>query len=421
MGPTSPRRPLARVAAVIAALLVASLVPARGAEGAQSIDEVRRAKQELEAERAAVRADAADNAAEVDALVADVNELRSILAGLEEDVAAKEALADEAERRAGFALDQVTLARLDAAQAADEERDLRGRVRDLAVQAYVAPDDVDVMGALVEGDWLEGSRRAVVLDVVTDRDRDLVDSFRVVAEDLAERQARALAAEVEAEEAVAAAEEAVAAAAVARDEQAGFVAEVEARLDHALSEAASLESIDAELAAEIRSKEGEIASLIEEQQRAAAAAAAAAAARSGRNAARPSLPASGDIVNAGGILVHASIARNVTNLLAAAAADGVVLGGGGWRSSDAQVSLRRSHCGSSEYAVWSAPSSSCRPPTARPGQSNHERGLAIDFTHGGRAINTRRSPAYQWLAANAAAYGLYNLPSEPWHWSVNGQ
>jgi D-alanyl-D-alanine carboxypeptidase len=51
----------------------------------------------------------------------------------------------------------------------------------------------------------------------------------------------------------------------------------------------------------------------------------------------------------------------------------------------------------------------------------HERGLAIDFTHGGRIISSRGSAAFQWLNANASRYGFYNLPSEPWHWSVNGR
>jgi len=51
----------------------------------------------------------------------------------------------------------------------------------------------------------------------------------------------------------------------------------------------------------------------------------------------------------------------------------------------------------------------------------HEQGLAIDFTHGGRIISSRSSVAFQWLIANASRYGLYNLPSEPWHWSVNGR
>ena len=51
----------------------------------------------------------------------------------------------------------------------------------------------------------------------------------------------------------------------------------------------------------------------------------------------------------------------------------------------------------------------------------HERGLAIDFTcNGGGVIGSRSSPCFQWLAGNASSYGFYNLPSEPWHWSTNG-
>ena len=122
-----------------------------------------------------------------------------------------------------------------------------------------------------------------------------------------------------------------------------------------------------------------------------------------------------------GITVHASIADNVAALVDAAAADGLQLAGGGFRDSSSQVALRRSNCGSSQYAIYQAPASSCRPPTARPGASMHERGLAIDFTcNGGGVINSRSNSCYRWLAANAGRYGLYNLPSEPWHWSTNG-
>ncbi|MEY2426157.1 MAG: hypothetical protein QOI61_1729, partial [Actinomycetota bacterium] len=38
----------------------------------------------------------------------------------------------------------------------------------------------------------------------------------------------------------------------------------------------------------------------------------------------------------------------------------------------------------------------------------------------GSIITSRSNPAFKWLAANAKTYGLYNLPSEPWHWSTNG-
>ena len=128
-----------------------------------------------------------------------------------------------------------------------------------------------------------------------------------------------------------------------------------------------------------------------------------------------------DIVDAGGIAVHRSIAPQVRRLLAAAAADGVRLGGGGYRSPQKQVELRRKNCGTSDYAIWKMRPSQCTPPTAIPGRSNHERGLAIDFTYDGGGIKSHDNPGYRWLAVHAAEYGLKNLPSEPWHWSVDGR
>ena len=119
--------------------------------------------------------------------------------------------------------------------------------------------------------------------------------------------------------------------------------------------------------------------------------------------------------------VNSAIAGDVAALLADANAAGIRLGGSAWRSSERQIELRRSHCGSSQYAIYEMPSSQCSPPTARPGRSMHERGLAIDFTcNGGGIISSRSSPCFVWLAGNAGNYGLRNLPSEPWHWSTNG-
>ena len=92
--------------------------------------------------------------------------------------------------------------------------------------------------------------------------------------------------------------------------------------------------------------------------------------------------------------------------------------GGGYRSSQAQVEARKAN-GCPD--VYNAPASSCRVPTARPGQSMHERGLAIDFTcNGGGVITSHSSPCYQWLDGHAATYGLHNLPAEAWHWSTTG-
>ena len=117
--------------------------------------------------------------------------------------------------------------------------------------------------------------------------------------------------------------------------------------------------------------------------------------------------------------MHSSIAGNLQRLLAAASASGINFGGGGYRDSAGQIATRRNNCGSSNYAIYEMPASSCRPPTARPGSSMHERGLAIDFTQGGSTL-TRGSSGFAWLRANAASYGFFNLPSEPWHWSTNG-
>ena len=131
------------------------------------------------------------------------------------------------------------------------------------------------------------------------------------------------------------------------------------------------------------------------------------------------IPAS-DLARVGGIQVHVSIANKVQDLLEHAARDGIRLAGGGYRSAAQQIAVRRSNCGTSEWAIYQRPAYQCRPPTARPGRSMHERGLAIDFRYNGRSISTRNSAAFRWLKANAATYGLHNLPSEPWHWSTNG-
>lgn len=119
-------------------------------------------------------------------------------------------------------------------------------------------------------------------------------------------------------------------------------------------------------------------------------------------------------------IVHESIAVAVQSLLNAACADGIVFGGWGFRSHADQIRLRREHCGPTDFDIFEKPSGQCSPPTARPGNSMHERGKAIDFNTSGVAL-TRASPGYRWLAINAPRFGFFNLPSEPWHWSTTGR
>ena len=121
-------------------------------------------------------------------------------------------------------------------------------------------------------------------------------------------------------------------------------------------------------------------------------------------------------VIASGIRVHACLGPAVSAMVSAANTAGVNLSGGGWRSIESQIALRRQHCGTSYYDVWQRPSNQCNPPTAIPGTSRHERGLAIDFSN----CSSHSTACWQWLNANAAQYHLYNLASEPWHWSYDG-
>ncbi len=142
---------------------------------------------------------------------------------------------------------------------------------------------------------------------------------------------------------------------------------------------------------------------------------------------------------AGTLIVNSAIEADIDRLIADARRDGHDLGGGGYRSEEAQILLRLANCdrthdsaeesahpeGATEdadhrrYIAFEVPASSCAPPTARPGESEHQAGLALDLTENG-AILTAASPAFQWMTRNGHAYGLANLPGEPWHWSTTG-
>lgn len=69
----------------------------------------------------------------------------------------------------------------------------------------------------------------------------------------------------------------------------------------------------------------------------------------------------------------------------------------------------------------------CRVPTARPGNSNHGWGRAIDITADG-ALLTCESEAFEWLSENAAEFGWVHPgwaacdadKEEAWHWEWGG-
>ena len=116
------------------------------------------------------------------------------------------------------------------------------------------------------------------------------------------------------------------------------------------------------------------------------------------------------------ITVNTALVQDLRDLLADAKAAGLKLCGGGYRDPAAQIAVRKANCGTTYYDIYEKPASECTPPTARPGTSMHEKGLAVDF----ESCDTRTTACYTWLAKHASTYGLKNLPSEPWHWSTTG-
>ncbi len=121
------------------------------------------------------------------------------------------------------------------------------------------------------------------------------------------------------------------------------------------------------------------------------------------------------IVNVNNIPICESLAPGLTGLMAASKAAGYTLSGSGYRSNEKQVQLRIKNCPDPQ----NSPARVCTPPTARPGRSNHEAGLAIDIKCNGQKI--AGTACFQWMKANAGKYGFKNLPSEAWHWSYNGK
>jgi len=127
------------------------------------------------------------------------------------------------------------------------------------------------------------------------------------------------------------------------------------------------------------------------------------------------------------------IADKVKLMIEDAAKANITITGGGFRTAAEQIAVRKRNCGSTQYDIYEKPSRNCNPQTARPGRSVHESGKAFDLKCNGTIINWDRNPknarfgyhpetkvCFDWLKTNAARYGLYNLPSENWHWSVNG-
>lgn len=373
------------------------------------------ARADTASERAEVQRKRAAVASEIDTLRATNAQVEAALSALNDNVATQTAALRDAERRSAEAQAELTRATELVVAKQAEIAALDAAVKDLAVETFIRPpSEASLVDSLESKTIGEAELKQSLLEAKSSSQLDALDQLDKAREDLEIAQAAAEEAAVVADREQAAVDARLDEVTVARDQQAKVVAEVESRLDRQLAEAAFLDERDQQLSAKLAAEQAALA------KRLAAQRAAAAAAQRSSGPVTISITGSGSIVSVRGIQIHQSIADNLARLLSAAESSGISLSGWGYRDSQRQVELRRQNCGPTNYDIYQKSPSACSPPTARPGQSNHERGLAVDFTYNGSTIKSRSSPAFQWLRANAASYGFYNLPSEPWHWSVNG-
>lgn len=402
---------------------------------------------------------------EIDVLTATREDVRRVVNDLDaryenqrEMVAAARAEAQRAVEAEQRAVARVKLADLEVERARDV-------VREYAVEAYMRPPAADALRVLSLSQADEAGYVSSVLRIMADERRQVVDVLVEKQQEASRERQRADRAAEAARQAASDAEVQLVELDRTRGDQVRLAADLENRLDAALAEAAALDAIDAQIAEELRAQElalqsslsvpAEVAGAIDDigggnasaplptdappptsgdttTSVAPAPPAPATTRPPAPTTTRPPAPPTtvrppggtvtwNDVVSVNGIWVHRSIAGNVRNLLDAASAAGFNLRGGGFRDSAAQIETRRRNCGPTHYDIFEKPASQCRPPTAIPGRSMHEQGLAIDFTWNGSLITSRSNPAFVWLANNAARFGLYNLPSEPWHWSTNGR
>ena len=127
------------------------------------------------------------------------------------------------------------------------------------------------------------------------------------------------------------------------------------------------------------------------------------------------------IVTVKGINICKSLATSLDALLTDARLAGANISGGGYRNPSQQMTLRNNNCGcgNNMSCITTKPAKQCTPPTAIPGTSRHESGLAIDFTCNGTTMR-KGSVCYTWMTNNASRYGFKNYSAESWHWSIDG-
>ena len=423
MATFTPRSPIQRTRRLVASAVMVALLGVAGVAVGSSV-QAGAVATDARTQRANLRSEQARVAAQVNALEGSQAQVMAALSTLDENVRGQQAALAEAQRQAEASAAQAAEAERDAARTTRELEELRARVARYAVKAYVDPPGEELMRRFEASSAQEDATRRALLEMQSRSDSDVIDQLRSTKARLEEQLSRARAAKSAAEAHALEAQNALTTLTGAQQQQQAFASQVRQRLDESLSDAAFLSRMDAELGRQIAAEAAALARAVGTVPPGGGSSTGTpsppggSGTTPGRGGRTPDPTPALTTVN--GITVASSVADRVRGLLNAAADDGISLSGYGYRDFNMQVSLRRQNCGTSDYAIWEMPPDSCSPPTARPGFSYHERGLAIDFMANGRFINSRSNPAFVWLAANAGRFGFYNLPSEPWHWDTRG-
>ncbi|MGB3411548.1 MAG: M15 family metallopeptidase [Microthrixaceae bacterium] len=387
---------------------------------------------------------------QVDALTATREEVTRKVRSLDSQYQAQQTAVAAAEVEVATAKQKVASAKARVALAENEVELAEISVKQYAVEAYIRPPAKTSMRILSLKKAEDATYVSDVLKIMTEERHKVVDALAVKKKIASMESALADKTAAEAADKASAAHAALGDLDGIRQEQSDLAASLDERLERALSEAASLEAIDKQVADELAAQELELrksaalptASLVSDTtpRSSPTVNSAAVPVTNSPTTTRPKSPPTtrpkaptttvppppsglvgwDDVTKVGSFWVHKSIASNVRGLLDAATSAGFSLSGGGYRDSASQIATRRANCGPTYYDIYVKPSGQCTPPTAIPGRSMHEQGKALDIQSSGSLITSRSNPAFIWLSKNAARFGLYNLPSEPWHWSTNG-
>ena len=409
---------------VVASLTVALLTG--GSVGAQQSGS--------QAERDAVRGQLDTVNQDLDVLAATDAEIRAELDRIDKALADQATKIADARTAAETARAAEAAADAEVATATAEVDELTVRARELAIQLYTRPADQETILAVIRAKPGDAAKRLALARFRVEDASELLDQLVARKGELESARRVAADARLAAELAAAAEQARLEELQALRVEQFAFAEDLANRIEHKLFEAEFLRSRDADLAARIEAEQRDLIGRLPQGPPPTPPPAPTPPPSSGGGGSSspptttaPPSSSRNPVVTpvettwVGGIEVATSIAGQVRNLLDAAAADGITLFGYGYRDIFVQIELRKAHCGTSDYEIWDMPSWQCTPWVARPGTSMHESGLAIDFVADGDLIRSRNNIGYLWLEENAAQFGLYNLPAEPWHWSTNGR